>query len=179
MKIFIKGNINYLVVLDRGSVKFKLPKEFRHIVRIAGTDIDGSKKVIYGLTKIKGIGVSMATTIAQVANLDPTLKIGELSNEDVEKIESIIKDPAKYGIPARLMNRRKDLETGKDFHLIGPDLTLRVKADIDLMKEIKSWKGVRHMYGLKVRGQRTRTTGRTGKTVGVKRKSVTKPESKK
>lgn len=149
-----------------------MSKEFRHIVRIAGTDLDGGKKLIYGLTKIKGIGVAMATTIAQVANLDPAMKIGELSNEDVEKIESIIKDPIKYGIPARLMNRRKDLETGKDLHLVGPDLALRVKSDIDLMKEIKSWKGIRHMYGLKVRGQRTRTTGRTGKTVGVKRKAV-------
>ncbi|MEM3754499.1 MAG: 30S ribosomal protein S13, partial [Candidatus Bathyarchaeia archaeon] len=116
--------------------------------------------------------VAMATSIAQVANLDPSIRIGDLSDEDVEKIESIIKDPLKHGIPARLVNRRKDLETGKDFHLIGPDLALRIKSDIDLMKEIRSWKGIRHMYGLKVRGQRTRTTGRTGKTVGVRRKAV-------
>lgn len=149
-----------------------MSKEFRHIVRIAGTDLDGGKKLVYGLTKIKGIGVAMATSIAQVANLDPYMRIGDLSDEDVEKIESIIKDPLKYGIPARLLNRRKDLETGKDFHLIGPDLALRIKSDIDLMKEIKCWKGVRHMYGLKVRGQRTRTTGRTGKTVGVRRKAA-------
>ncbi|MEM2896624.1 MAG: 30S ribosomal protein S13 [Candidatus Bathyarchaeia archaeon] len=157
-----------------------MSKEFRHIVRIAGTDVEGGKKIIYGLTKIRGIGVGMATAIAQMINLDPNVKIGELSNKDVEEIERIIKDPMKHGIPARLMNRRKDLETGKDFHLTGPDLALRVKADIDLMKDVKSWKGVRHMYGLKVRGQRTKTTGRTGKTVGVKKKAlIARIESKK
>jgi len=55
-------------------------------------------------------------------------------------------------------------------HLLSSDLVLRTKMDIDLMKKIKSWKGYRHAYGLKVRGQRTRTTGRTGKTVGVSKK---------
>jgi small subunit ribosomal protein S13 len=85
-------------------------------------------------------------------------------------LEDIIKDPAKHGIPSRLFNRRKDIESGRDMHLVGPDLALRNKADIDLMKDIKSWKGIRHSLGLKVRGQRTRTTGRSGKAVGVKKK---------
>jgi len=76
----------------------------------------------------------------------------------------------KFGIPNWMLNRRKDLETGKDLHLIGSDLEFRVKQDIEFMKSIKSWKGWRHSLGLKVRGQRTRTTGRTGRTVGVHRR---------
>jgi small subunit ribosomal protein S13 len=71
-----------------------------------------------------------------------------------------------------MFNRRKDLETGRDEHLIGPDLVLRNKADIDFMRDIRTWKGVRHSLGLKVRGQRTKTTGRKGRAVGVRKKTL-------
>jgi small subunit ribosomal protein S13 len=70
------------------------------------------------------------------------------------------------------LNRRKDLETGKDGHLISADLVLRNKMDIEQMKGIKSWRGYRHAYGLRVRGQRTKTTGRAGKALGVKKKTL-------
>jgi small subunit ribosomal protein S13 len=83
-----------------------------------------------------------------------------------------MRDPAKYGLPPRLFNRRKGFETGRDSHLIGPDLTLSVKTDIDFMTDIRTWKGVRHSLGLKVRGQRTRTTGRKGRAVGVAKKII-------
>ena len=98
--------------------------------------------------------------------------MGFLSSADVEKIEDIIKNPTKYGIPNWLLNRRKDMETGKDLHLLGSDLVFQTKTDIDQMKAIRSWKGFRHSYGLKVRGQRTKTTGRQGKAMGVKKKQV-------
>ena len=96
--------------------------------------------------------------------------MGSLSEGELSKLEDAIRDPAKHGIPSRLFNRRKDLDSGRDMHLVGPDLALRTKADLDLMKDIRSWKGIRHSLGLKVRGQRTRTTGRSGKAVGVKKK---------
>lgn len=145
-------------------------REYRHIVRIAGKDIDGTKKLVYGLTNIKGVGVSLANAIVNALNLNPSLRIGNLTEEDVAKIEDALSDPIKHGLPTWLLNRRKDLTTGRDVHLIGSDLELRTKMDIDLMKSMKSWKGVRHALGLKVRGQRTRTTGRKGKTVGVRKK---------
>jgi len=144
--------------------------EFRHIVRMLGTDLDGSKKVVYALTLIKGIGINMANALVKKAGIDPEKRLGFLSEAEIRRLEAVAKDPAGHGIPAWLLNRRKDLRTGKNLHLTGSDLDLQVKADIDLMKAIKSWKGYRHAYGLKVRGQRTRTTGRTGKTVGVRRK---------
>ena len=144
--------------------------EFRHIVRMLGTDLDGSKKVVYALTLIKGIGINMANALVKKAGIDPEKRLGFLSEAEIRRLEAVAKDPVGHGIPAWLLNRRKDLRTGKNLHLTGSDLDLQVKADIDLMKAIKSWKGYRHAYGLKVRGQRTRTTGRTGKTVGVRRK---------
>jgi small subunit ribosomal protein S13 len=147
-----------------------MSREFRHIVRISGADIDGSKKLVYGITKVRGLGVSLVSAIVKAADLKPEIRVGNLTESDVQRIEDVIGDPVKYGIPPRLVNRRKDLSSGRDQHLIGADLTLATKTDIDFMKDIKSWRGLRHQLGLKVRGQRTRTTGRKGKAVGVKKK---------
>ncbi|RJS80295.1 30S ribosomal protein S13 [Candidatus Bathyarchaeota archaeon] len=147
-----------------------MSKEFRHILRITDTDVDGTLKAPYALSKIKGISLNLANAILKKAGIDPDVRAGFLTDDEVRKIEAIIKEPKKYGLPSWLLNRQKDLETGEDLHLISADLALKVKNDIERMKEIRSWRGYRHAYGLKVRGQRTRTTGRTGKTVGVKKK---------
>lgn len=147
-----------------------MPGEFRHIVRIAGTDLDGSEKVGYALTSIRGIGIRLANVITEKAGLDPEIRLGFLSDIKVEKIEDIMENPLKYGMPGWLLNRQKDKETGKDRHLIGSDMFLQVKSDIDHMKKVRSWRGFRHAHGLKARGQRTRTTGRRTKAVGVKKK---------
>jgi len=155
-----------------------MSKEFRHIVRIIDTDVDGTLKAPYALTKIKGVNLNLANVILKKAGINADVRAGFLTENEVEKIEEIMKDPTKYGLPNWLLNRRKDLKTGKDMHLISADLVLRTKMDIDQMKEIKSWRGYRHAYGLKVRGQRTRTTGRKGKAVGVRRKSIGRAGSK-
>jgi len=149
-----------------------MPKEFHHIMRIAGTDIDGTLKVNYALTKIKGIGIPLANAITRKANLNPQARIGFLNEIDRQKLEDVIANPTKYGIPQWMLNRQKDLETGKDTHQIGADLTLRIKTDVEGMKTLKSWRGYRHAYGLRARGQRTRTTGRTGKAMGVKKQEI-------
>lgn len=135
-----------------------------------GTDLDGSKKVVFGISKIRGVGPNLAAAIVKVSKINPDARIGSLSEAEMSRVEDAIRDPLKHGIPVRMVNRRKDIETGQDMHLTGPDLALKIKSDVDLMKDIKSWKGVRHSLGLKVRGQRTRTTGRSGKAVGVKKK---------
>jgi len=155
-----------------GEMSSQTAREFRHILRITDTDVDGTLKVPYALKRIKGISLNLARAILAKAGINPHMRAGFLTDAEIEKIDEIIKDPAKHGIPGWLMNRRKDLETGKDLHLISADLILKTKLDVERLKEIKSWRGYRHAYGLKVRGQRTRTTGRTGKTVGVKRKAA-------
>jgi small subunit ribosomal protein S13 len=149
--------------------------EFRHILRITDTDVDGTLKTPYALKRIKGISLSLANAILKKAGVDPNIRVGFLTDANIEKIEEIIEEPAKYGIPNWLLNRRKDAETGKDRHVLSADLVLRTKMDIDQMKEIKSWRGYRHAYGLKVRGQRTKTTGRSGKALGVKKKALVRP----
>jgi small subunit ribosomal protein S13 len=140
-----------------------------------GTDVEGTLKTVYALTKIKGVSLSLANAVLKKADVNPDLRVGFLAEADIGKIEEIIKDPTKYGLPHWLYNKRKDVETGKDIHLISADLMLRTKMDIDQAKEIRSWRGYRHAYGLKVRGQRTKTTGRAGKALGVKKKTLQKP----
>lgn len=147
-----------------------MERSFRYIVRIMATDIDGDLTLDYGLAEIKGIGVNLARAICKVLNIDPSLKIGYLTDEEVEKIEDVIKNPGKYHIPQWLFNRRKDYTTGENIHLVGSDLLYYVTQDIEREKKIRSWRGFRHALGLKVRGQRTRTTGRSGVTVGVRKK---------
>jgi small subunit ribosomal protein S13 len=149
-----------------------MPREFQHIIRFAGTDIEGTQPVTYALTSVKGVGIKLANAIVEKSGINPQTRMGLLSSAEVEKLEEIVTNPVKHGIPIWLLNRQKDLETGKDIHLLSSDLVLQTKNDIDQMKKIRSWKGFRHSYGLKVRGQRTRTTGRKGKAIGVKKKQI-------
>ncbi len=143
---------------------------FRYVVRIAGTDLDGKLKLAYGLAGIKGIGYNTALAILRVLGIDPEKRTGFLTDEEIERIEDAIANPTKYGLPPWMLNRRKDYETGIDMHLVGADLIFKAKQDIEREKRIKSWRGIRHALGLKVRGQRTHTTGRLGVTVGVTKK---------
>ena len=147
-----------------------MTEAYRHIVRIVGTDLDGSAKLSYALAKIEGVGIRTAYAAIKIAGLDPEIRTGNLSDAQAKDLEKVIQDLSKIGIPSWLLNRRKDVATGKDIHILGPDLKLTTRMDIERMKATKSWKGIRHSLGLKVRGQHTRTTGRTGQSVGVSKK---------
>lgn len=149
-----------------------MSEEFRHIIRFYGTDLEGSKKLEYGLTKIKGVNIHFSNAIIKTANLNPDKRIGNLTDLEIKKIEDVLKDPEKYGIPKWLFNRRKDMETGKNLHFISSELTLRTMSDIGGMRELRSWKGTRHSLGLKVRGQRTKTTGRRKRTVRIRKRRI-------
>jgi len=144
--------------------------EFRHIVRLLGRDLDGTKKVAFALTNIKGINLRLADAILKKANIPQEKRLGFLSEAETRRIEETVINLQNQDLPVWLFNRRKDPETGEDVHLTTSDLDLQIKADIERMKAIKSWRGYRHAYGLKVRGQRTRTTGRKGRSVGVRKR---------
>lgn len=153
--------------------------EFRYIVRMAGRDLDGTKKVVAALTDVKGVGNNLAQAILNLSKIDGRTRLGGLSEDQLHEIEQSVRDLSKIGVPTWLMNRRKDIETGTDRHLIGADLDLTIKADIGREKSVNSWKGWRHSLGLKVRGQRTRTTGRKGRAVGVKKAELRLPTEEK
>ena len=123
--------------------------------------------MIVGLTQIRGVGYMFANTILNVLKINPNQRIGHLSPEQVNSIESIIKNPSASNFPSWFLNRRKDVETGEDKHLLTSDIAFTVRNDVEREKTSGSWRGIRHMFGLKVRGQRTRCTGRKGGAVGV------------
>jgi len=147
-------------------------REFNYIVRLHGSNLDGTKLIPYGLCELKGVGIRVARTMIKRLGLDPTQRLGSINDADVKRLEEILDNPASHGIPLWMLNRRKDLKTGRDIHLLASDLTLREKEDVDIMRETRSWKGERHARGLKVRGQRTKTTARKGRSVGVSRARV-------
>src|SRR3989338_8689832 len=149
----------------------KPAENVKQLVRIAETDLNGAKTILYELSKIKGVGISFSNAICNVAKIDSTRKTGSLSPEEIAKLENVMKDPINQGITNWLLNRQKDFETGKDKHVITSDLIFNVENDIKFMKKIKCYKGIRHILGAPVRGQRTRSKFRKnkGKVIGVKR----------
>ena len=144
--------------------------EFRHRIRISKTDITGEFPLEYALQDITGIGRAMAKAILRLAELDGKKQAGYLLDEDVKKIEAILEDPAKHGIPSWMFNRKRDPYTDKDKHLIESDLIMAVQEDITTMKKIRCYRGIRHELGLPCRGQRTKGSFRKGSTVGVRKK---------
>jgi small subunit ribosomal protein S13 len=161
----------------------KKPKEnveekegFRGIVRIAGKDITGHVPLKRALLRVKGIGQSLSIPVSNILTremkLDPNTKVGELDDSQIEKIDSILFNLHKYGISPFMLNRNKERSSGENKHVIMNDLLFALREDIEYEKRAYSWRGYRHAYGQKVRGQNTRNTGRKGMAVGVLRKSV-------
>ncbi len=147
-------------------------KDFRHLVRIKNTDLEGKQHIIIGLSKIKGIGRMYSNMVCGIAGIDKQKKVGDLSNEDIKKIEDVIDNPAKHNVPIWMLNRRKDYETGTDMHLMTSDLQFTHGNDKRRMQRTKSYRGLRLAWGLTVRGQKTKSNFRRGKGrgLGVKRK---------
>jgi len=144
-------------------------EDFQYIVRIANTDIDGDKTLIMGIAQIKGIGRHMAVLIADATGIDKKIKMGKLTDAQIEKIKKALEDIQNIA-PGWMLNHRKDIDTGKDIHLISSDVELRLRDDVNLLKMIRSYRGIRHETGLSVRGQRTRANNRKGLALGVSKK---------
>lgn len=149
----------------------KRGENFRYIVRIVNTDLDGNKNVVIALTSIKGVGIRTAEIIARMAGIPRNVKIGDLPETKTDELEKLINEYSEK-VPHWIVNRQSDWSTGADMHLVGVDVELNRRDDINLMRMIRSYKGVRHETGQKVRGQRTRSNGRTGMTMGVIRKKL-------
>jgi small subunit ribosomal protein S13 len=150
---------------------------FRGIVRIAGKDIKGQVPLRRALMNVRGIGQSLAVPIASVLSSElgiaPDTKVGELDDAKIEKIDAILFNLHNYpAIPKFMLNRKADRLEGSDKHVIMNDLLFAVREDVESEKKLYTWKGYRHSYGQKVRGQKTRNTGRTGMAVGVLRKAI-------
>ena len=144
-------------------------EELKHLVRIMNTDLPGSQPVQFALTAISGVGRRTARIITDSTGIDPTATIGYLSDEDIDKLDEAVNN-FEGNVPSWMLNRRNDPLTGEDKHLLGQDILLTVREDVNTLKKIRAYRGIRHERGLKVRGQRTKSTGRGGATIGVSKK---------
>jgi len=152
-------------------------KEIRYIVRIAGKDLDGNLPIYRALMGIKGIGHRFGKIAAIAFEKETGIKfdskLGELPEEKDKELEDIVTNPANHGLPAWAFNRKKDWSEGTDKHFLMADLDFSLRKDLERLKEIKSYRGLRHSWGLPVRGQRTKSTHRgKGTTVGVFKKDA-------
>lgn len=149
--------------------KEKRDENFRYIVRLVNTDADGRKDIVIALTAVKGIGLRTAEIIARMAGIPKNVKIGDLPEEKTNELEKLIIEYSEK-VPHWMTNRQNDWSSGADLHLVGIDVELYRRDDINVMRMIRCYKGIRHEQGQKVRGQRSRANGRTGMTMGVTRK---------
>jgi len=147
--------------------------DFKYFVRIANTDLDGNKSIGNALKKIKGVGFMFSNMVCNIAGVDNALKSGYLTDEQIKKLDEILNNLSNYNVPVWMLNRRKNYDDGKDYHLVTGNLSFANENDIKKMKQIRSYKGVRHGVGLPVRGQRTKSNFRRNKgksSLGVAKK---------
>ena len=123
------------------------------MARIAGVDLEDNWKVDYALTKIKGIGWSLSKTVLDGLKIDTAKRVNNLSPDEISKIASKLEE-----------------------YPIEGELTRRVRANIQRLQAINSYRGMRHSQGLPARGQRTKSNARTKrgkrKTVGAFKKEM-------
>ncbi|MEK6981456.1 MAG: 30S ribosomal protein S13 [Candidatus Micrarchaeota archaeon] len=150
--------------------------EFKGIVRIAGKDVRGNVPLKRALLRVRGIGSTTSVIISKIINnelkISPDKLSGDLKDEEIESIDKLLFSIHTHNLPSYLMNKQSDFIDGSSKHFIMNDLLFSTKQDLEREKKLYTWKGYRHSYGQKVRGQRTRNTGRTGMAVGVLRKSI-------
>merc|ERR1711860_481767 len=147
-----------------------IPEKFQHILRVLNTNIDGRRKIMFAITSIKGVGRRFSNVVCKKANVDITKRAGELSEEEVERIITVMSNPRQYKIPDWFLNRQKDVKDGRFSQVLSNSLDNKLREDLERLKKIRAHRGLRHYWGLRVRGQHTKTTGRRGRTVGVAKK---------
>merc|ERR1711976_511625 len=147
-----------------------IPEKFQHILRVMNTNIDGRRKIAFALTAIKGIGRRYSHVVCKKADVDLSKRAGELSDEEVEIFTTIMSNPRQYKIPDWFLNRQRDIKDGKTSQVMSNILDNKLREDLERLKKIRAHRGLRHYWGIRVRGQHTKTTGRKGRTVGVSKK---------
>lgn len=147
---------------------------------------------MYALTKIKGVGRRYSNLVCKKADVDLNKRCviksiylscmrnltqrdfafsaGEITSEELERIVTIIQNPTQYKIPVWFLNRQRDIVDGKDSQVLANGMESKLREDLERLKKIRAHRGLRHYWGLRVRGQHSKTTGRRGRTVGVSKK---------
>jgi small subunit ribosomal protein S13 len=143
--------------------------DFQFLVRIVNTDIDGHMPLYLALPKIKGVGRRVSIRVVDHLGFDRKKRIGDLTDDEVDQVKNAIENIHEI-LPNWMMNRQKDYDTGDDVHMTSSEVQMARRDDINRLKKARSYRGIRHERGHKVRGQRLKSNGRTGLVLGVTRK---------
>lgn len=135
-------------------------QEFQHILRILNTNVQGTRNCVYSLTAIKGIGRRFSNVICKKAQIDINKRAGELSQEEIEEAIAILSNPLNFKVPQWFLNRQRDYTTGKSYQANANIVESNLRTDLERLKKIRAHRGIRHYWGVRVRGQHTCTTGR-------------------
>ncbi|PHU00423.1 40S ribosomal protein S18 [Capsicum chinense] len=160
-----RGNI-----LRFSEISLVANEDFQHILRVQNTNVDGKQKIMFAMTSIKGIGRRFANIACKKADIDMNKRAGELSAAELDSLMVVVANPRQFKIPDWFLNRQKDYKDGKFSQVTSNALDMKLRDDLERLKKIRNHRGLRHYWGLRVRGQHTKTTGRRGKTVGVSKK---------
>jgi len=152
-------------------------EDLRYFVRIGKTDLDGTKSVERSLIEMNGIGRRTARIIAHEADVDRTATFGRLEDDEINAVVDTVENYADT-VPDWLNNSQQDFYSGETTHEVGNDLNMSQRHDINRLKMIESYRGIRHKRGQKVRGQRTKSTGRTEGTIGVNVEEIREEQAK-
>ena len=147
----------------------ELGDDFSYILRIADSDIDGLRPIAIGITSIKGIGMRTSQQICRLAGVDGNTLGGHLSDDEQDRLRNSIEDYATT-VPWWLVNRQRDIGTNEDAHIVATEVKMTRDDDVARIAGVTAYRGMRHRSGHKVRGQRLRSNGRKGSSLGVERK---------
>jgi small subunit ribosomal protein S18e len=88
------------------------------------------------------------------------LRAGELNSDELERLVTIIQNPTQFKIPLWFLNRQRDIVDGKNLQILSNGVDSKLRDDLERLKKIRAHRGLRHFWGLRVRGQHTKTTGK-------------------
>lgn len=146
-------------------------------MRLLNTNVDGKRKVMYALTEIKGVGRRYSNLVCKKADVDLNKRCvflspqsfhlwfirdssaGELNSDELERLVTIIQNPTQFKIPLWFLNRQRDIVDGKNSQILSNGVDSKLRDDLERLKKIRAHRGLRHFWGLRVRGQHTKTTG--------------------
>lgn len=174
-KVLYAKSLKGLLRSDIMAEQKEKDENIKYIVRLANTNLDGTRQAVFALSSIKGIGYRTAEILLKKMKIPRETKLGEIDDSKIEEIREAIERRYNEFFPPWALNHRNDIQTGSDLLKVGPDWGVAVSDDINRMKRTRSYKGVRHEKGKKVRGQRTRSNGRKGLAVGVIKKREAAP----
>ena len=152
------------------SLVLQNPNDFTPLLRVQNTNINGKQKAPFGVRQIRGVGRRFAILALKIAQVDVNKRSGEMTEKEITTVNDILSRPTDYNIPKWFLNRQKDPKDGTYLQLVANNLDTRLREDLERMRKAKQHRGLRHYWGQRCRGQRTKSTGRCGKTLGVIRK---------